>query len=850
MWRMLFLYFSAMKTFACITLNLLFVILSSFMYAQAPKQSDASELMHKLQKLQVLGKVLYVAAHPDDENTRLIAWLSNERKLSTAYLSLTRGEGGQNLIGAELGNELGWIRMHELLQARKHDGGSQYFSRASDFGYSKSTQETIREWNKDKIMEDIAYVIRHFQPDIVITRFSPHPSTTHAHHTASAMLTLDVAESISDTNFYYLQLNQLQPWQPQRILWNTSSFFFDKEKDLNKDTLSQVDVGTYIPLLGKSCTEIAAQSRSCHKSQGFGVQSARGEMMEYFIHLMGSKPTSKDPLSDINFSWSRLPGAANIQKKIKSVIQKFKPEQPHLIVSDLLSIYSLMHKHLACEQIRYKMEEVAELIRQCLGVYVEISTTDYIYAPGDSIRFQIEFINRSAHLLSYINVHITHQSKWLSGDFTYNKSINESQSIKWSSPSFVIDDSAFYKSQVFMESQLPGTESYSSFIAGDAFPLMEFMTTPSFNQSLPWLDLSWKGKIVHKKQDPVYGEIYKPVYIAPPVTATPTQSLVVFPKSQPKTIAIELQSFVANASGHVELLLPAGWKYYPQQHPFTFKSKREKQKIQFTILPPDTFQTTQAEVRIHTGGQLYAHAIREISYAHIPHIVHFPKSEIQLVRHDLKGSGSLIGYLPGAGDGLEEGLTQSGYQVERINHENLTAESLAKYKTVLVGIRAFNIYENSPFINDQMCQYVYQGGTVILQYITTAGMKIKTPGPYELQIGRGRVTDQNANPDYLIPQHPVFHYPHTIDSSDWQGWVQEKGLYFAEKWDTTKFQAVLSIHDKGEKPHFGALLIARYGKGLFVYTGLSFFRQIPHGVPGAYKILINLIEINSDMLKD
>lgn len=827
----------------------LILLYTNQLLAQMPVQYDGAALLQKLKKLKVVGKVLYIAAHPDDENTRLITWLANEKNITTAYLSLTHGEGGQNLIGTELGEDLGWIRMHELLQARQIDGGTQFFSRAADFGFSKNYKETLKFWNKDKILEDITYVIRSFQPDIIITRFSPLPSNTHGHHTTSAMLALDASESAADTNFYYNQLDKVQPWSTQRVIWNTSFYFFDLNKAINKDTLMQVDVGTFIPLLGKSCTEIAALSRSCHKSQGFGTQSVRGEAFEYFIPLSGSKASDKNPLSGINFNWNRIKNSSSIQKKIDTLIKKFNPEQPQAVASDLLTLYQLMYNHPEREFIQYKMNEVAELIKQCLGIYIEISTSDYIYAPGDSIRFQVECINRSGELLSYINLTLDQNSKLLSGDFVFNKSVDGNQSIKWISPEYVINDSAFYYAQAYNENHTPYTQTYQSYISGDVFSLMGFSVHPSFNQTVPYLDLTWHGHVVHKKQDPVLGEVYKPVYIAPPITATPSQSLLFFTDNTSQTLDIELQSFKSNVSGYVDLALPKGWSCSPNNQSFSFQSKREIKHIQFIITPPPNSDTSHLQIRIHADGQIFNHAIKEISYAHIPHIVRFPKAECKLVRQDLLSSKTRIGYLPGAGDGLETGLKYLGYQVETITTDNLTVSSLKEYKSVIVGIRAYNIYANSKFINEQLCAYAQEGGTVILQYITTADLKTKEIGPYFLEIGRGRVTDETAMPTYINHSHPLFSYPHHIDSTDWNGWVQERGLYFAEKWDTAHFFPVLSMHDPGEEEAKGALLIAKHGKGLFIYTGLSFFRQIPQGVPGAYKLLLNLIEMNPDMIK-
>lgn len=815
-----------------------------FVIAQPQKQWSGAEILHELQKLQVVGKVLYVAAHPDDENTRLITWLANYKKLETAYISLTRGEGGQNLIGDELDAELGLIRSHELWQARRIDGGKQFFSRANDFGYSKTPAETFRIWKKDAVFSDLVWVIRKFQPDLIITRFSPELIKTHGHHTASAMLAVQSMELLTDTNAFYEHFPMVQVWQPKRVIWNTSSFFFNNEKNFNKDTFPQINVGGFNPLLGASYTEIAALSRSQHKSQGFGSSGVRGEIMEYFVQLAGEKMINKDVFSGINTSWSRYKGGEVVKKKIASILQKYQVTDPSVILEDLFQLYDLMQKLPEKEFITYKMEALRQLIKQCMGLYAEVTTNDYIYAIGDSIRFNIELINRSGKKLSYVSLYLKNGSRWLQGDFQYNKSLLGDQLVKASSQGFLIRSDARISNPWWFDNPTLKSDPYAYINAIESRWNEDMMVVlePSFDQKPSSKSFTWEFPLWHKKNDPVKGEVYKPVYIAPPVTATPVESLLFFANDKSKELHIQLESFKANTSGYVELELPEGWSCKPDKISFNFSVKRDKQTIAFEIIPPESSSSGKVKVRVHTAEGTFSYAFREISYEHIPHLVYFPFSEVKLVKHPVKFTPSLIGYLEGAGDEVDHGLTQLGYTVEKINAQQIQASQLQKYKAVVVGVRAFNTYENSTYINKQLCEYVYQGGVVVMQYITTAGLKTKQIGPYRISIGRDRVTEEQAAVKITIPHHTIFTIPNIIDSSDWNGWVQERGLYFASAWDTTHVQSLLAMNDTGEEPLHGALLVAPYGKGMFIYTGLSFFRQIPAGIPGAYKLLVNFIE--------
>jgi len=821
-----------------------FLLLYTFSFSQSDRQWNSANILHHLKKLNVMGTVLYVAAHPDDENTRLITWLSNEKLVETAYISLTRGDGGQNLIGPELGDELGVIRTHELLEARKIDGGYQYFSRALDFGFSKTPSETFTVWNKKKILGDLVWVIRRLQPDVIITRFNTEPGKTHGHHTASAVLAGEAFEIGLDTNEYYDQLKYVTPWKPVRVLWNTSSFFFTSEKEFKKDTFIQVDVGTYNPLLGTSYSEIAALSRSRHKSQGFGSLGVRGESIEYFTTTLGPKPVNNDLLSGVDLTWNRVKNGRKIGDKIASLIAGYRMEDPAASVSGLLEVYRMMDALVEKSPlVLRKMEECRELIRQCLGFYVEVYTDDYIYAAGDTIRMKVETINRSGKHLSYFSLKFPGQQKWLQQDFSYNRQVLDNTVQKWTSQDFLVKEDAEITNPAWWNTgSLEGDrEHYIQALESDLYPYMEYVVEPSFDGQAAIKDFTWKGIMMQRVQDPVKGEIHRPVYIAPPVTANFSEPVYVLSGAGKKQVSLELQAFRQDVSGTIKLELPEGWTSEPASIPFRLESKREKLRVNFTLTATDSSRTGECRPLVEVSGNRYQVSFREIEYGHIPTLVLFPPAVAQVVNVPLKKGGGKIAYLPGAGDEVSESLRQVGYEVDVLDPDKVNAGNLSGYQAVVVGIRAYNTLENIGFIQQELLKYAEQGGNVIVQYITTAGMKTQDIGPGRMKIGRDRVTDEKASM-VILKDHPVLHTPNEITEKDFTGWVQERGLYFASEWDSA-YTAVFSCTDPGEKEKNGSLLVARYGKGYFVYTGLAFFRQLPAGVPGAYRLMVNLIEL-------
>jgi LmbE family N-acetylglucosaminyl deacetylase len=821
---------------------LLFTITTP-LFSQTYRQWNSSEIYHHLQKLKVMGSVLYVAAHPDDENTRLITWLANEKKVNAAYISLTRGEGGQNLIGSEFGDELGVIRTHELTQARRIDGGIQFFSRAADFGYSKTPEETFKIWKKKKVMHDLIYVIRKFQPDLIITRFNTEPGTTHGHHTASAMLANEVIELSTDTNEAYEQLPYLNTWKVPRVIWNASKFFF--EKGANLDTLPKIDCGTYNALLGASYTEIAALSRSCHKSQGFGTIGVRGEQMEYFIPSGGTAVENKDIFSGYDFTWNRIKNGKTIGGKIDNIISKYNFNDPSSSVEPLIGLFKDIQKlNDDSYLVKRKLQDLNELINQCLGFYHEVYTDDYIYAVGDTFRLKTETINRSGKFMTYINLRLPYQGEWLQNDLEYNRQVNGTDQQHWTSGVMTVKQDAPFTNPIWWDFKTIDVDykNYTRTVENKPFEPFTYTIIPSFNGEQPVKGIEFTGQIMYKKADPEKGEIHQPVYLAPPVTATPLQQVMVWRDKTPKKVTLQLQAFKTNCDGTVRLNVPAGWKVSPAEINFNIAQKREAKNVEFMVTPPDTNTQGTLTAEVICNQRSYSCAFKEIKYDHIPTIVLFPESSVKLVKIENPTTLSTIAYIDGAGDDIAHDLQETGYSIDIVKPENVLKTDYSKYQTVILGIRSYNTIENITLLQPALFNYVNNGGKLIVQYVTTGNLKAKEMGPYPFKITRDRVTDENAEMRILDTTHAIFNKPYRIKQDDFKGWVQERGLYFAGDFDKN-YTPLIGCNDPNEDDKKGALIIAKYGKGYFMYSGLSFFRQLPDGVPGAYKLLINMIEL-------
>ena len=803
----------------------------------SPEQMNASDIQLALQKLNVLGRVLYIAAHPDDENTNLMALWANGSLYDAAYLSVTRGDGGQNLIGPELGERLGVIRTEELLDARRIDHAQQFFTRATDFGFSKTADETLRIWDHQKILADIVWVVRNFRPDVMVTRFSPEDQKTHGHHTASAILAQEAFSAAADPNRFPEQLAFVKPWQATRLVWNTSPFFFtNRNLSFDPTGLTVLEAGGYNPLLGKAYTEIAAASVSMHKSQGVGSPPRRGARKEYFKPLEG-QPMTSALFEGVDTTWSRVANSESVAEQIRQIISKFNPADPAASVPELLKLRQSMSGIQDESWIAEKKAQLDKIIAGCLGLHVEASTATEAFTPGQTAAIKLEAINRS-------NVPVTLQEARFpnTGDSNKIDAALPSNELVTKDLSCRIPDDAEYSQPYWLRK--PG--ALGTFAVDD----QKLIGLPENPPALPvemvlqvnGQELRYLVDTKYRAVDPVAGEVRSPVVISPPAFVNVGNSVFVFPTNQPKPVSVRVTAATGAVKGELKLAAPQGWQVSPASIPVDLKAANAEMATTFTVKPPNQNGEGTLRAIVSIDGRDYSLERIRISYPHIGVQTLMPPAQAKLVRADIRKKGERIGYIPGAGDDVPESLRQIGYSVKVLSEPEITAKNLTQFSAVVLGIRAYNTQDRISNWLPELFDYVKDGGVAIAQYNTLADLKTNQLGPYPLEISRDRVTDENAQVRVLAPSNPLMNLPNKITPKDFDGWVQERGLYFPNKWDTA-WTPILSCNDPKEKPLDGGLLVAKSGKGFFVYTSYSWFRQLPAGVPGAYRLFANMLSL-------
>jgi LmbE family N-acetylglucosaminyl deacetylase len=802
-----------------------------------PRPMNAAEIQLALQKLNVLGRVLYIAAHPDDENTNLIALWANGSLYQTAYLSVTRGDGGQNLIGPELGERLGVIRTQELLAARRLDHGQQFFTRAVDFGFSKSAAETLRIWDRDKILADIVWTIRRWKPDVIVTRFSPDDDKTHGHHTASAILAREAFQAAGDPKRFPEQLASVEVWKPTRIVWNTSPFFFqNRNQPFDPKGLAVLEAGGFSPLLGKAFTEIAAASLSMHKSQGVGRSPGRGARKEYFKLLDGA-PMTENLFDGIDTTWARVPKSEAIAEKVKQLLATFNPADPAASVPKLLELRKELSTTDRKDWFIAKTGEVDTLIAACLGLHIESSTTSARVSASQTLPIKLEAINRSNVSVQLLEARAPISGQVLRLDVPLPQDQFVAKDLTPALPKEVTYTQPYW----LRKPAAPGT-----FTVDDQKLIGLAENPPAFPVEVIVRvgdqDLRYLVDTKYRTVDPVVGEVRQNVVIAPPVFANLQNSVFVFGDDKSKTVQVRVAASTGAVRGDLRLEMPKGWRIEPASVPVEMKAAEAESFATFTIHPPPNPGEGTLRAIVKVDGQDYSFARERISYQHIGVHTLMPSAEAKIVRADIKRKGELIGYIPGAGDDIPQSLQQIGYNVKTLDGSEITAENLKRFDAVVLGIRAYNTQDRIAAWQTELLAYVKAGGVVVAQYTTTADLKTKEIGPFPLEISRDRVTDETAEIRILAPDHPLLNSPNKISADDFKGWVQERGLYFPNKWDAN-WTALLSCNDPGEKPLDGGLLVAKSGQGYFVYTGYAFFRQLPAGVPGAYRLFANMVSL-------
>lgn len=820
------LYTSSMCSIFCL------VLLTGKLFSQPMPPKSASELKIALEKLNVLGSVLYVGAHPDDENTAFLSYCSSGRLLKTGYLSLTRGDGGQNLIGTEQGEELSVLRTQELLDARRIDGAEQFFSRAIDFGYSKSAEETIRFWGEDKVLSDVVWVIRKFRPDIIVTRFPTTGEGGHGNHTASAIFAEKAFGLAADPTAFPEQLKYVKTWQAKRLYWNGWLRAIQGRKDY-KSKLVKIDLGAYNPVIGKSYTEIAVESRNMHRSQGVGASGNRGENINYFELMKGTQP-GNGLFADIDQSWKRIPGSYRIEELLNQANKEFDIEKPEKIVPILLKAYSEMEKVKDDYWVPLKEKELIEVIRSCAGIWIESIASDYSTVPGGKLKVTAGIVNRSALPFVLKNLKFSYGEQSFSNVALKNQqfqkfetTLNTPKDLEITEPYWLANQHGFATYTV-NDQQLIGS------------PQNENQLIASFTLSLNGQDIILYTPVYYRWTDPVRGEKYRPVEIRPAVSINLESKVYYFPGDNKRNIKVKLTGNADNVTGKLSLQGLPGWIIEPKSIAFSIKEKGNELTETFTVRPPQNYSVEQINAEAETNYGITGRGIEEINYPHIPVQTLFPPSTAKFIRLDIKKFNNNIGYIMGSGDLIPDILKELGYNVTLLSDEELDNGDLSRYDVIISGVRAYNTRPRLEADQKRLMKFVDNGGTYIVQYNTNFNLVTDNIGPYPFHISRDRITVEDSPVKFVNPDHQLLNFPNKILQSDFNDWIQERGLHFADTWDKN-YETVLSGNDLGDAPLEGGLLFSHYGKGIFIYMGYAWFRQLPAGVPGAVKLFINLL---------
>jgi LmbE family N-acetylglucosaminyl deacetylase len=821
------------------------LVVGAYMIAGAPRDGRADEpiaasaLLEDLRGFREMGSVLHIAAHPDDENTQLITYLARGRHYRTAYLSLTRGDGGQNVIGPEFFEELGVIRTQELLAARRLDGGRQFFSRAIDFGFSKDPGETLRIWDRRQVLADIVRVTREFRPDVIITRFSPRGGG-HGHHTASAILALEAFPLAGDPKAFPEQLKELTPWQPKRILQNGGGFGGGRGGGGGAAAGSvRIEIGGNDPVSGEPLGAIAGRSRSMHKSQGFGDFGGRGgggPRTESFS-LLGGEPATKDILDGVDTTWGRVPGGAEVGRQADAIIAQFNPNAPAASVPALLALRTRLATLPADPLVVEKRRLLDRIVQGCLGLEVATVVPQAEVVPGEALAMRHVVTVRSDIPVRWMSVRYPAIGRETGQPIDLQANREASRESSQTLPA----DMPLTHPYWLREDHAPGLFRVDDpTLIGrpenpPAFPVEQVFEVGGQTLTVP-------DEPVQIATGPAKGQTRRRLAIIPPVSLRFLSDVRLFAPGSEGPVEVDVIASRAGATGTLELDAPSGWQVKPASQPFHLAAVGEKVRLAFTVAAPSQPASATIAARARIGGVSYSNGRVVIRHDHIPIQLLQPPARLKAVALDLAVRGHKVGYLPGAGDGVAESLEGMGYAVTRLTGADLTPDRLAALDAVVIGVRAFNVRDDLAARMPALFDYVKSGGNVVVQYNRPDRLRTNGLAPYPLRVSGGRVTDENAKVTFLAPDHPALTTPNKITAADFDGWVQERGIYYPDQWDG-HFTPILACNDPGEAPLKGGLLVADHGRGHFVYTGLVFFRQLPAGVPGAYRLFANLVSL-------
>jgi LmbE family N-acetylglucosaminyl deacetylase len=852
--------------------------------------SGEIEIREALERLNTLGSVMMIGAHPDDEREQVLAYLALGRHVRTAYLSLTRGEGGQNLIGPEQGDELGIIRSQELLSSRRIDGAEQYFTRAIDFGFSKTADETLQKWDRNKVMGDVVYNIRRFRPDVVILVFSGTPRDGHGHHQASSILGKEAFSLAGDPTKFPEQLAYVQPWAPKLLMMNAGGPGGAQAKgkggqnkagkntdDTPPADRLNLDVGVYSPELGASFGEIGGASRSENRTQGTGAAETKGSQLATMETVAGDKAT-KDLFENLDITWNRLPGGAAVGAIVNQAVDSFVPARPEALLPELVKARPLIAAIVASTKdpmAERKLKELDETIALCSGLSLEAQSDKAAVSPGATLRVNFTAIQRLPNQVALTGIRLT----GMDGAPTVNLAptvLANNQPSRYNA-SFTIPQDQPYTQPYWLAQPKDGA-LYSVPDPRDiGLPENPPALTAHFRVQIAGTEIELTRPVQYRYVDRVYGEQVRPFTVIPPVAVSLAESALVFGDAKPRRIEVAVRSNSGKVAGDLRLDVPAGWTAAPASSHFELTATDEQTNVFFNLVPPAGDSRGKIRAIAQVGTHTVSVGTEVIQYPHITTQTLLPPAEATLVRADIRILSKTVGYVMGAGDDVPQAIRQLGCEVTLLTESDLSHGDLTRFDAIVTGVRAFNTRPDLRANYQRLFDYANNGGTLIVQYNVPEGGAPPPPapgaaaqpapaqpvqptpalppavaaagdggllahiGPYPIRISRNdRVTVEEAPITFPNPDLRLLHVPNQITSADFDGWVQERGLYFSDQWDP-KYVSVLESHDPGEMPLPGGMLYAPVGNGAYIFSAYDWFRELPAGVPGAYRLFANML---------
>jgi len=823
---------------------------------EIPEDRGAMGLSQALLRLDVIGSVLHTGAHPDDENSALLAWLARGGGVRTAYLSATRGEGGVNLVGSELFEALGVIRTEELFGARRLDHAEQFFTPNYEFGFSKSAQDTFTKWPHDQVLGDFVRVIRYFRPEIIISRFTGTPRDGHGHHQVAGIITQEAFKAAADPGLFP---EYGRPWQAKKLYLNVTG------NEQNPPAGLVINVGEYDPALGRSYSQIASEGRSLHRSQAqggaqeSGPRQTRLQLVQKTVAVADNAPLfegSLYKLPDLAQLDPTIAGdVAELERRVTSIRAKVNLIRPFDISPDLAAALRLLQQTKTKspnEHVRFllqrKESDFQEALRLATGLVADVLASDDTVAPGQEFNLTISVTNGGPHHVSNLRLHTNLPPGWTQTSDGSSGSLEPGQRFD-QKYKITVSGSPDFTQPYWLRQPRQGDRFVWPPATAGMLPIDETLLPTDIELDYEGATIVMDKPAEFRRVDRMLGEQRTLLKSVPAVSVGLSPEIAIVPlkgkRRKEFTVNLENES-PAGTRGEVSLILPSGWTALPESQSVNLSQQGEKASLRFLVSIPGVEGDYSIDAVLRSGNQEFKTGYAAIAYPHIETRHVFSRAQAKVEVLDVATTVSSVGYIDGTGDGIPEALRQLGVNVTMLSPSDIATADLAKYPTIVVGVRAYAVRDDLRAYSRRLMEYVSNGGTLLVQYNRANEVGGVQIAPYPLTIpntnqnNQERVTHEDAPVRILDPKSPVLNLPNKITESDFEDWVDERGTFFSRSWDS-HYVTPLDTADPGEPGRAGGLVIAKYGKGTYIYTGYSFFRQLPAGVKGAYRLFANLV---------